>query len=62
MFSFAVQFTPPLPSYVGDPGALYMAALAARLTAAGKPLEVMRVACMRKLLVVLNARVKHGVR
>jgi len=55
-------------------GALYMAALtarrwnpvirafAARLTAAGKPLEVMMVACMHKLLVILNARVKHGVR
>lgn len=35
-------------------------AFAARLTEAGKPFTVMMVACMRKLLVILNAMVKHG--
>jgi transposase len=52
--------------------ALYMAALvarrcnpviraaAARLTAAGKPFKLMMTACMRKLLVILNAMVKNN--
>lgn len=31
-----------------------------RLVAKGKPKKVALVACMRKLLVVLNAMVKHG--
>ena len=51
--------------------ALYMAAMSAkrhnpvirafyeRLRAAGKPLKVAMVACMRKLLTILNAMVKH---
>lgn len=51
---------------------LYMGALAAtrfnpavkgfyeRLLAAGKPRKVALVACMRKLLVVLNAVLKHA--
>ncbi len=53
-------------------GALYMAALVAtkhtpvirafyqRLLAAGKPKKLALVACMRKLLVILNALVKHA--
>ena len=52
---------------------LYMAALTARqrnpairafserLTAAGKPYKVMMIACMRKLLVTLNAIVRSGI-
>ena len=35
-------------------------AFAARLEAAGKPYKVVQVACMRKLLVILNAMVKGG--
>lgn len=54
--------------------ALYMAALSAarhnpliaafygRLLAAGKPRKVALVACMRKLLVILNAMLKHRTR
>jgi transposase len=53
---------------------LYMAALSARvwnpvikavftrLAAAGKPFKVCLVACMRKLLVMLNAMARSGVR
>ena len=52
--------------------ALYMATLVAtrynpvirdfyqRLCAAGKPKKVALIACMRKLLVILNSMVKHG--
>ncbi len=52
--------------------ALYMAALAAsrsnpvirafhqRLLAAGKPKKVALTACMHKLLIILNAMLKHG--
>ena len=52
--------------------ALYMATLVAtrynpvirdfyqRLCAAGKPKKVALTACMRKLLVILNAMIKHG--
>ncbi len=52
--------------------ALYMAALVGsrhnpilkafyqRLVASGKPKKVALVACMRKLLVILNAMVKHN--
>ena len=35
-------------------------AAAARLTAAGKPFKLMMTACMRKLLVILNAMVKNN--
>ena len=35
-------------------------AVAARWTAAGKPFKVVMTACMRKLLVILNAMVKSG--
>ena len=62
------------PSGADAPGCavLYMGALVAsrhnpairdfyqRLLAAGKPKKVALVACMRKLLVVLNAMLKHG--
>ena len=34
-----------------------MSAFAARLKAAGKPFKVIMTACMRKLLVILNAMV-----
>ena len=53
-------------------GVLYMGALTAtrwnpvirdfyqKLLAAGKPKKLALVACMRKLLVILNAMLKHG--
>lgn len=37
-----------------------IAALHRRLTAAGKPFKVVIVACMRKLLIILNAMLKNG--
>lgn len=58
----------------GVRGALYMAALVAsrynelirsfyqRLLSAGKPRKVALVACMRKLLIILNSMLRHGTR